>query len=102
MTLSSSAIEFTPFMRHKPNLQIPLDRIRGVKKSGKRTLLVRFLEPVTDGKGETYKTVEDPDGMDDMGVLVMKEREDKFKWVGHRDEVFARLVTSKKDHWVPV
>ncbi|KAG8990468.1 hypothetical protein FRB90_001754, partial [Tulasnella sp. 427] len=104
MTLSNLSIEFTPFLGHKPRVQIPLDRIRGVKRIGRRTLLVRFIEPVPTDNEEPgqIKTVENPESTDAEKVLVMAEKEEKFKWVGKRDEVFARIVASKKDAWVPV
>lgn len=31
-----------------------------------------------------------------------EEREDKFHWVGNRDELFSRLVGSDGRRWVPV
>lgn len=102
MTLSNLAIEFTPFLRHRPKVQIPLDRIRGVKRVGHRTLLIRFTEPVPSEEDEPgqIKTVENPQAAEAPKVLVMAEREEKFKWVGQRDEVFARIVASRKDAWV--
>ncbi|KAG9026349.1 hypothetical protein FS837_004643 [Tulasnella sp. UAMH 9824] len=104
LTLSNLTIEFTPFLRHRPRVQIPLDRIRGVKRAGRRTLLIRFIEPVPSDKDEPgqIKAVENPESAEAPKVLVMAEREEKFKWVGQRDEVFARIVASRKDAWVPV
>ncbi|KAG8969610.1 hypothetical protein FRC05_001041 [Tulasnella sp. 425] len=101
MTLSNHAIEFTPILGHRPRVQIPLDRIRGVKRAGHRTLLIRFIEPVPSDKEEPgqIKAVENPESAEAPKVLVMSEREEKFRWVGQRDEVFARIVASKKD-WV--
>ncbi|KAG8924133.1 hypothetical protein FRC00_005440, partial [Tulasnella sp. 408] len=80
MTLSNLAIEFTPFLRHRPRVQIPLDRIRGVKRAGRRTLLIRFIEPVPSDKDEPgeIKAVENPESAEAPKVLVMAEREEKF------------------------
>ncbi|KAG8928537.1 hypothetical protein FRC01_005787 [Tulasnella sp. 417] len=104
ITLSNLAIEFTPFLRHRARVQILLDRIRGVKRAGRRTLIIRFVDPVPSEKDEPgqIKTVENPESAEGPKVLVMAEREEKFTWVGQRDEVFARLVASKKNAWVPV
>jgi len=128
LTITDLHIEFTPLSffnklrKHSedPKISISLDCIRGIKKASARTksLLVRFIEPVAvdagsgkatgaNGSGsgrkdsvDGYHTVDDPEG--DRDAIVMTEREVKFKWVGHRDEVFARLVASKQSSWVPV
>ncbi|KAG8990726.1 hypothetical protein FRB94_013151 [Tulasnella sp. JGI-2019a] len=124
LTITDSNIEFTPLSLFNklrkdsddPKITINLDCIRGIKKAGARTksLLIRFIEPVAvDGakgasvNGSTrkdsvggYHTVDNPKG--DRDAIIMAEREVKFKWVGCRDEVFARLVASKQSTWVPV
>jgi len=103
MTLSPTSIEFTSFLRHKPKVHIDFDRIRGVKKSGKRTLFIRYLDPVPTAKEESgqFKTVDNPDQAHDS-VIITAEKEEKFKWVGHRDEVFARIVASRGGEWIAV
>lgn len=114
---------FNKLRKHSedPKVSISLDCIRGIKKASSRTksLIVRYIEPIAtspttggrlskrqqslggaSGSGVDYQTVDDPEG--DADAIVMAEREVKFKWVGHRDEVFARLVASKRSAWVPV
>ena len=106
LTLSESAIQFTPFLRSKPNVHIDLDRIRGMKKVSNKTLFIRWIEPVEDVHAAGgMKTVDNPDaaaGETPEQVIVMAEREEKFKHVGHRDEVFARIVATRKSRWVTV
>ncbi|KAN0100607.1 hypothetical protein V8E55_000591 [Tylopilus felleus] len=74
ITLTPSTLYFTSLAGTRARLVIPRDRVRGVKKSG----LVR-------GLSLTWTPEELADG---------GEREEKFRWVGNRDELFARLVGS--------
>ncbi|KAG8841492.1 hypothetical protein FRB96_007481 [Tulasnella sp. 330] len=118
LTITQAHIEYTPlsfFNNLRKNsddlkISISLDCIRGVKKASSRSksLVIRYIEPVAVGVGanarndhaDEYHKVDDPEG--DRDAIVMTEREVTFKWVGHRDEVFARLVASKQNSWVPV
>ncbi|KAG8869441.1 hypothetical protein FRB98_002554 [Tulasnella sp. 332] len=118
LTITQAHIEYTPlsfFNKLRKNsddlkISISLDCIRGVKKASSRSksLVIRYIEPVAVAVGENatndhadeYHKVDDPEG--DRDAIVMTEREVTFKWVGHRDEVFARLVASKQNSWVPV
>jgi hypothetical protein len=70
-------------MSTNPKFVIQLNDIRGVKKAG---LL----------KGLYIRSVETPDGGE------RREREDKYLWVGARDELFARLVGSEGRRWLKV
>ncbi|KAG8866505.1 hypothetical protein FRB97_003926 [Tulasnella sp. 331] len=114
--LPIKAQTFSTHYNHLPGIltithaHIDLDCIRGVKKASSRSksLVIRYIEPVAVGVGanatndhaDEYHKVDDPEG--DRDAIVMTEREVTFKWVGHRDEVFARLVASKQNSWVPV
>ncbi|KAJ7125590.1 hypothetical protein C8R43DRAFT_710389 [Mycena crocata] len=69
ITLTSDKLFFTPLMASNAKVEIPLAQLRGVKKKSGifSALTVSWL-----------------DGQDD--------REERFRWVGGRDELFARLV----------
>ncbi|KAG8907748.1 hypothetical protein FRB99_002247 [Tulasnella sp. 403] len=113
ITLTDTALTFTPFLRHKLAIHINLDRIRGVRKTGHfKSLHIRYIEPIPTASDEDLplETVDNPQpdgGMSGFGepqpqkVILMTEKEEKFRWVGQRDEVFARIVATKS-HWVPV
>ncbi|KAJ7492631.1 hypothetical protein FB451DRAFT_1551950 [Mycena latifolia] len=70
ITLTPQTLFFTPLMSSTAKVEIPLGNLRGVKKKSGifRALTVNW----TDAEGNM--------------------REDKFVWVGGRDELFARLV----------
>jgi hypothetical protein len=69
-------------MSQTAKLIIPLAAVKGVKKAG---LL----------KGLNIRWQESVDG-------VKEQKEDKFAWVGSRDELFARLVGSDGRRWMTV
>jgi hypothetical protein len=79
LTLTSTTLAFTPVLSLTPKVDIRLDHIRGVKKAGKMG-------------GLTLKWGETPD----------EEHVEKFRWVGGRDEVFAKLVGWGGRRWVHV
>ncbi|KAF8078635.1 hypothetical protein FPV67DRAFT_1465909 [Lyophyllum atratum] len=80
LTLTGSTLLFTPLMSLEPKFVIPLSRMRGVKKAG----LLKGLQ--------IRAALED---RADTG-----EREEKFRWIGARDEVFARLVGTDGRRWI--
>lgn len=61
---------------------IPLTAVKGVKKAG---LL----------KGLNIRWNDSIDGL-------KEQKEDKFSWIGSRDELFARLVGSDGKRWMKV
>ncbi|KAJ7900332.1 hypothetical protein B0H14DRAFT_2673254 [Mycena olivaceomarginata] len=74
ITLTKATLYFTPLMASTAKLEIPLANLRGVKKkSGLFTAL-------------TITWVDDQGG----------GKEEKFRWVGGLDELFARLVATRK------
>ncbi|KAJ6519806.1 hypothetical protein C8R45DRAFT_952783 [Mycena sanguinolenta] len=74
ITLTPTTLYFTPLMASTAKLEIPLANLRGVKKkSGLFTALTMIWE-------------------DEQG----KEKEEKFRWVGGLDELFARLVATRR------
>lgn len=75
--LTSTALSFTQVLSSKPKVEISLDNIRGAKKTGRMG-------------GLTLK----------WGESAEEEREEKFKWVGGRDEIFAKLVGWKGRRWL--
>ncbi|KAF8581365.1 hypothetical protein K439DRAFT_1414361 [Ramaria rubella] len=77
ISLSSTTLSFTQVLSSKPKVKIPLEQIRGVKKSGKLG-------------GLTVK----------WGLTETNEQEEKFSWVGGRDEIFAKLVGLGGRRWV--
>lgn len=80
ITLTGSMLLFTPLMSLDPKFIIPLKRIYSVKKAGMLNGL-HMHAALGDGP-ETG------------------EREEKFKWIGGRDEVFARLVGTEGRRWM--
>lgn len=75
ITLTAQTMFFTPLMASTAKVEIPLSNLRGVKKkSGIFTALtVSWVDEQGNG------------------------REEKFRWVGGRDELFARLVAGTVD-----
>ncbi|KAJ7103544.1 hypothetical protein B0H15DRAFT_812642 [Mycena belliarum] len=70
ITFTTQTLFFTPLMSSTAKMEIPLASIRGVKK--KSGIFSALTISWADTQGEA--------------------REDKFVWVGGRDELFARLV----------
>ncbi|KAJ7487588.1 hypothetical protein B0H11DRAFT_1805241 [Mycena galericulata] len=70
ITLTTDALFFTPLMASTAKLAIPLTSLRGVKKKSSMftALVITWVD--VEGNG----------------------REEKFRWVGGRDELFLRLV----------
>ena len=65
------------------NMTIPFAQLRGVKKTG---LL----------KGLSLRW------SDEQGGENLIEKEEKFIWVGNRDELFARLIGPDGRRWMKV
>ncbi|RDB28719.1 hypothetical protein Hypma_015536 [Hypsizygus marmoreus] len=82
ITVTDTALFFTPLMSLEPKFVLPLSDIRGVKKVG---LL----------KGLQICIVQTVEG-------VKQEKEEKFLWVGGRDELFARLMGADGRRWMKV
>ncbi|KAF9456188.1 hypothetical protein BDZ94DRAFT_1351112 [Collybia nuda] len=83
ITVTSMAFIFTPLTSMNAKLDIPLNNLRSVKKAGLlKGLHVRYLDVADDGEGT--------------------EKEEKFLWVGARDELFARLVGGEGRKWLKV
>ncbi|KAJ7169911.1 hypothetical protein C8R46DRAFT_1090503 [Mycena filopes] len=75
ITLTADTFFFTPLMASTAKVEIPLGSLQGVKKkSGLFTAL--------------HITWIDAEGV---------SREERFRWVGGRDELFARLISSTVD-----
>ncbi|KAJ7706195.1 hypothetical protein B0H17DRAFT_1036123 [Mycena rosella] len=70
ITLTTQTLFFTPLMASNAKVEIPLSSLRGVKK--KSGIFSALTISWVDGES--------------------KDRDDKFVWVGGRDELFARLV----------
>ncbi|PPQ76340.1 hypothetical protein CVT26_008968 [Gymnopilus dilepis] len=69
-------------MSHNAKLVIQLTAVKGVKKSGLlKGILIRWSDS-SEGKNE--------------------QKEEKFLWVGGRDELFARLVGSNATRWMNI
>ncbi|ESK86647.1 hypothetical protein Moror_9708 [Moniliophthora roreri MCA 2997] len=78
ITLSPMMFYFTPMMSPNPKVSFPMSYLVSVKKAG---LL----------KGLTIKWCDPRDG---------QEHEEVFKWVGGRDELFARLIGTDARKWM--
>ncbi|CAE6406596.1 unnamed protein product [Rhizoctonia solani] len=79
LNLNSEGISFTPLLKSKPRMQIPLERIQGVKKTSRTSgLRVRHLT--------------------EEGI----EQEDVFRFVPNRDEIFGKLVGWGGKRWKKV
>jgi len=72
ITLTADTLFFTPLMASNAKVEIPLSSLRGVKKKSGifSALTISWVDAEANGK------------------------EEKFVWVGGRDELFARLVGS--------
>ncbi|EJD04135.1 uncharacterized protein FOMMEDRAFT_167388 [Fomitiporia mediterranea MF3/22] len=96
LSISRAALFFTPVKSARPQIRIALDDVRGVKKIGLRSmpgLSIRWQRSPDSG---SYNRMT-PDAMRDFEVM-----EEKFWWVGGRDEVFARLVGLGGRKWLNV
>ncbi|KDR84978.1 hypothetical protein GALMADRAFT_233502 [Galerina marginata CBS 339.88] len=82
ITLTHNTLLFTPLLSQDAKLVIQLAAVKGVKKAGVlKGLHIRWNDS-SDGNNE--------------------QKEDKFLWVGGRDELFARLVGSDGRRWMKV
>ncbi|KAF9526494.1 hypothetical protein CPB83DRAFT_896154 [Crepidotus variabilis] len=82
ITLTSRALFFTPLLSQNAKAMIPLTAVKGVKKTGLfKGINIRWNDPVEPSK---------------------EQREDKFHWVGNRDELFARLIAAEGIRWQKV
>ncbi|CAE6514626.1 unnamed protein product, partial [Rhizoctonia solani] len=79
LSLNSEGIGFTPLLTSKPRLQIPLENIQGVKKTGR-----------TNGLRVRHLTEE--------GI----EHENVFRFIPNRDEIFGKLVGWGGKRWKKV
>ncbi|KAF8753805.1 hypothetical protein RHS01_06699 [Rhizoctonia solani] len=79
LNLDSEGIKFTPLLTSKPRVQVSLERVQGVKKTGH-----------TNGLRVRYLTEE--------GL----EHEDVFRFVPNRDEIFGKLVGWGGKRWKKV
>jgi len=82
ITLTPRIFYFTPMLSQNAKVMIPMNAVKGVKKSG---LL----------KGLLLRWVDDIDGEPTV-------KEERFIWVSERDELFARLVGADGRRWVKV
>ena len=78
ITLTQDTMSFTPLLRQDAKIIIALTAIKGVKKVGMlKGLQVRW----NDASGD---------------------KEDRFLWIGERDDLFARLVGSDGKRWIQI
>ncbi|KAF9270205.1 hypothetical protein L218DRAFT_20081 [Marasmius fiardii PR-910] len=78
ITLSPAMFYFTPLMAPRPTVAFPLTYLKGVMKSGLlKGLTLRWIDTSDEGN----------------------DREEIFKWVGGRDELFARLIGLGAGKW---
>ena len=82
ITLTHNAFYFTPLMSQTAKISLSLAAVKGVKKTG-------FL------KGLSLRWSETLDGIQEL-------KEEKFLWIGERDELFARLLGSDGRRWIKV
>ncbi|KAJ7038215.1 hypothetical protein C8F04DRAFT_1089928 [Mycena alexandri] len=79
ITLTTDTFFFTPLMASTAKVEIPLASLRGVKK--KSGLFTALTITWIDAEGV--------------------RKEEKFRWVGGRDELFARLIsTADGKRWI--
>ncbi|KAF8905572.1 hypothetical protein CPB84DRAFT_1844975 [Gymnopilus junonius] len=82
ITLTQEVLFFTPLMSHNAKLVIPLTAVKGVKKAGLlKGLLIRWTDSSNDRS---------------------EQKEERFTWIGGRDELFAHLVGSSGARWMKV
>ncbi|KAI6047648.1 hypothetical protein EDC04DRAFT_2863857 [Pisolithus marmoratus] len=81
ITLTSAAIHFTAFTAMRAKLTVPFSQLRGVKKTGlAKGLVITWV--ATD--------------QDTQDVV----KEERFHWVGDRDQLFARLLGHGGGRWM--
>lgn len=97
ISLSSDALAFVPATSTKPKLRIALDDVRGVKKIGMSAM---------PGLSVTWRKGPDSTSYNEtraeLALSSTVTVEEKFWWVGGRDEVFARLVAWGGRKWMHV
>ncbi|KAG1757589.1 hypothetical protein EDB19DRAFT_1901101 [Suillus lakei] len=82
ITLTATTVYFTALASQQAKLIIPRENLCGVKKTGlMKGLLISWVED-EEGRG--------------------KEIEEKFHWVGNRDELFARLLGPDGARWMRI
>ncbi|KII94384.1 hypothetical protein PLICRDRAFT_172032 [Plicaturopsis crispa FD-325 SS-3] len=82
ITITPTTFYFTPLMAQHAKVTIPFPELLGVKKTGMlKGLSLRWAETLGDG-------------------LRGDEIQEKFMWVGGRDELFARLIGSDGKRWM--
>ncbi|KAH7930950.1 hypothetical protein BV22DRAFT_999354 [Leucogyrophana mollusca] len=79
ITLTPTTFYFTSLVSSQAKLTIPYNQLCGVKKTG-----------LMKGLSLTWIPTDEPGG---------KEKEEKFHWVGSRDELFARLIGPDGRRW---
>ena len=82
ITLTPVTLFFTPLMSSAAKVTIAFSDLRGVKKTG-------LLQGLSLRWAETQ---------DNRGT----EKEERFIWVGDRDELFARLIGPNGQRWLKV
>ncbi|KAG1749977.1 uncharacterized protein EDB91DRAFT_1235401 [Suillus paluster] len=81
ITLTTTTLYFTALASQQAKLIIPREKLCGVKKTGlMKGLLITRVED--EGRG--------------------REIEEKFHWVGNRDELFARLLGPDGARWMRI
>lgn len=92
--LTSSMLSYTPVTSSRPKIEVALKNMRGVKKIGIGAV------PGLSVKWERNRVAEDTTNTDaSAGTEIVEE---KFHWVGGRDELFARLVAWGGRKWMKV
>ncbi|KAI6133051.1 hypothetical protein EDD16DRAFT_2305 [Pisolithus croceorrhizus] len=81
ISLTSTTMCFTSLTSKHAKLVVPFSQLRGVKKTG-----------LTKGLAITWVATD----QDAQGAV----KEEKFHWVGDRDELFARLLACDGGRWI--
>lgn len=81
ISLTSTTMCFTSLTARHAKFVIPFSQVRGVKKTG-----------LTKGLAITWVATD----QDAQGVV----KEEKFHWVGDRDELFTRLLACDGGRWI--
>ncbi|KAI0052885.1 hypothetical protein FA95DRAFT_1586455 [Auriscalpium vulgare] len=80
ITLTTKALYFTALASTSPKITIPVESVTGIKKSGLlKGLTISWCAKSDEGN---------------------EDRTEVFRWIGGRDEVFARLLGSNGRKWV--
>ena len=95
LTLSSNSLYFLPATSTRPKLRIAFDDIKGVKKIGMNAMPGLSIKWQKGADSGSYNETREESAL--VGTL-----EEKFWWVGGRDEVFARLVGWGGRKWMHV